>query len=156
MQTIPYRQDTDYAQDTGYEMVTCVENSIFRPVPEADAGFGPALTARRVRSGSFSQPRNRVALPTVSRCGARTSSFVPEGTRSTGSINPPLATVGYDRASLRDRRSSANGGADICIRAEDTGREIPELRGGFVLHDADDEWVMRLDCPEFEQGKAEC
>jgi len=27
--------------------------------------------------------------------------------------------------------------------------EIPESKLGFVLHDADGEWLMRRDCPEF-------
>ena len=32
--------------------------------------------------------------------------------------------------------------------------ETPESGCGFVLHDADDEWVMPQECPEFRNGSS--
>ena len=149
MKTIPQRRSVDCAQDIGNEMVTCAENSICRVNLEGDAVFGPV---RRARRGSFGLSRHRVALPTMPGCGARTSSFVPEGTRSAGSSNPPLETVGYCRSSPRDRRSTASGDADMSNRAEDRRHEVPESPDGFVLHDPDGERLMRRGCPEIGGG----
>ena len=137
-QTIPEMRIAECAQDTGNEGVTCVENSIFVPVPEIGA-------ARIERRGSFCPPRHRVMPPTVFGRGARTISVVPAGTRYVGSSDPPLKTVGYYRSSLRDCGSFAN----ISQRAEGRGHEIPESGFDFIVHDTDGEWVMRLKCPEF-------
>ena len=112
-------------QDIGNEMVTRVENMIFRLVSETDAGFGPV---RRARSGSLRLPRHRVALPTVLG----------------------ICLIGFPGVVLCATPGYSNGIPSGCAVTEI--REIPELACGFVLYDAGGEWVMRRECPGFTGG----
>ena len=125
-----------------------------RPVPDADAVFGSALTALMARRGLICLPRHRVALSTVSEWSARTSSFVPEGTRSAGSSNPPLKTVYYYRTSQRDRNSSASSGEDISRWSEGKVHQIPYSGCDFAPQDIGGEWIMRQKCPGIEGVQA--
>ena len=72
----------------------------------------------------------------------------PGGKIKTGTGQSNQSSVISDHQSAAGEPALATLGA-VGVRCEMGSSELPESAGDFVLHDADDQWVMRQECPEF-------